>query len=65
LTSFYERNFLYYEDVGLCRRLRKRGYYVRLLPSVSAAHDARRQSRRSLRHLRWHLASLLRFMVTR
>jgi len=65
LAGFDERYFLYYEDVDLCRRLRKRGYDVRLLPSVSAIHDARRESRRSLRHLRWHLASMLRFMVTR
>jgi len=65
LAGFDERYFLYYEDVDLCRRLRKRGYDVRLLPCVSAVHDARRESRRSLRHLRWHLTSLLRFMVTR
>ena len=65
LAGFDERYFLYYEDVDLCRRLRKRGYDVRLLPAVSAVHDARRESRTSLRHLRWHLASLLRFMVTR
>lgn len=65
LAGFDERYFLYYEDVDLCRRLRKRGYDVRLVPCVSAVHDARRQSRRSLRHLRWHLASMLRFMVTR
>jgi N-acetylglucosaminyl-diphospho-decaprenol L-rhamnosyltransferase len=65
LAGFDERYFLYYEDVDLCRRLRRRGYDVRLLPSVSAVHDARRESRRSLRHLRWHLASMLRFMVTR
>ena len=65
LQGFDERYFLYYEDVDLCRRLRERGYDVRLLPSVSAVHDARRESRRSVRHLRWHLASLLRFMMTR
>ena len=64
LAGFDERYFLYYEDVDLCRRLRKRGYDVRLIPAVSAIHDARRESRRSLRHLRWHFASLLRFMVT-
>lgn len=64
LTGFDERYFLYYEDVDLCRRLRKRGYDARLLPCVSAVHDARRESRRSLRHLRWHLASMLRFMAT-
>jgi hypothetical protein len=65
LGGFDERYFLYYEDVDLCRRLRRRGYDVRLVPSVSAVHDARRQSRRSLYHLRWHLASMLRFFLLR
>ena len=59
------RYFLYYEDVDLCRRLRARGYEVRLVPSVSAVHYARRQSRRSLFHLRRHLASMLRFFLLR
>jgi GT2 family glycosyltransferase len=63
--GFDERYFLYYEDVDLCRRLRRRGYDVRLTPSVIAVHDARRESRRSLRHLRWHLASALRFLFSR
>ena len=61
LAGFDERYFLYYEDVDLCWRLRKRGLDVRLVPMVSATHDARRQSRRSVRHLRWHFASMLRF----
>ena len=65
IEGFDERYFLYYEDVDLCRRLRSRGYDVRLVPSVSAIHDARRQSRGSLRHLRWHLASMLRFFLLR
>ena len=63
--GFDERYFLYYEDVDLCRRLRKLGYDVRLVPVVSATHDARRESRRNSRHLRWHLASMLRFFLTR
>jgi GT2 family glycosyltransferase len=65
LQGFDERYFLYYEDVDLCRRLRKLGYEVRLVPSVSAIHDARRDSHRTLRHLRWHLASVLRFLLSR
>jgi len=65
LQGFDERYFLYYEDVDLCRRLRNRGYEVRLVPSISAVHDARRESHQSLRHLRWHLASILRFFLSR
>ncbi|MGH8738211.1 MAG: glycosyltransferase family 2 protein [Burkholderiales bacterium] len=63
IRGFDERYFLYYEDVDLCRRLRARGYDVRLIPSAAAAHDARRESRRSLRHLHWHLRSMLRFLA--
>ena len=65
LHGFDERYFLYYEDVDLCRRLRKRGYDIRLVPSVRAVHNARRESHRSLRHLRWHLASIVRFLLSR
>jgi N-acetylglucosaminyl-diphospho-decaprenol L-rhamnosyltransferase len=65
IAGFDVHYFLYYEDVDLCRRIRRHGYDVRLLPSVSAVHDARRESRRSMRHLRWHLASMLRFMLAR
>jgi N-acetylglucosaminyl-diphospho-decaprenol L-rhamnosyltransferase len=65
LAGFDNRYFLYYEDVDLCRRLRKRGYNILLVPAANAVHDARRESRRSLRHLRWHLASMLRFMTSR
>ena len=57
--------FLYYEDADLCARLRKLGYDVGYCPAVSIVHDARRTSRRSLRYLRWHLQSMLRFLTRR
>jgi N-acetylglucosaminyl-diphospho-decaprenol L-rhamnosyltransferase len=61
--GFDERYFLYYEDVDLCRRLRQRGYDVRVVPEARAVHAARRASRRSLRHLRWHLSSMARYLA--
>ncbi len=64
LGGFDERYFLYYEDVDICARAWRDGMKVVLCPSVSAIHDARRQSRKSLRHLRWHLASMARYFLS-
>ena len=63
--GFDERYFLYYEDVDLCRRLRLRGYDVRLVPGARIIHDARRTSHRNLKFLAWHLSSILRYLTTR
>jgi GT2 family glycosyltransferase len=65
IGGFDERYFLYYEDVDLCSRLARRGRRVVLCPSAIVVHEARRQSRRSLRYLRWHLSSMLRFFLSR
>ena len=59
--GFDERYFLYYEDVDLCARLSLAGYRVVLCATVSITHDARRSSHKSLRYMRLHLASMLRF----
>ena len=61
LKGFDEKFFLYYEDVDVCIRAWNRGLRVLACPRVSVIHDARRDSRRSLRHLRWHVASMRRF----
>lgn len=61
LKGFDEKFFLYYEDVDVCIRAWNRGLRVLACPRVSVIHDARRDSRRSLRHLRWHVASMGRF----
>jgi GT2 family glycosyltransferase len=61
LQGFDERFFLYYEDVDICVRAWKQGMKVLACPRVSVVHDARRDSRRSLRHLRWHLTSMTRY----
>jgi N-acetylglucosaminyl-diphospho-decaprenol L-rhamnosyltransferase len=61
--GFDERYFLYYEDVDLCRRLRCRGYLLRQVQTVHAVHAARRASRRNAKHARWHLTSMVRFLI--
>ncbi len=63
--GFDARYHLYYEDVDLCTRLRLAGYDIRLVPSVSAVHLARRQSRRDIRYLVWHLRSMIRYLLSR
>jgi len=61
LGGFDEGFFLYYEDVDICVRAWNSGMKIVVCPAVSVVHDARRASHRSLRHLRWHLASMGRY----
>jgi N-acetylglucosaminyl-diphospho-decaprenol L-rhamnosyltransferase len=62
--GFDERYFLYYEDVDLCCRLRLLGYGCAVDKRVSILHRAQRATRHSLKHFRWHLASMLRFFTS-
>jgi GT2 family glycosyltransferase len=64
LGGFDERYFLYYEDVDLCARLRLRGYEVALCPDAKVVHHAHRSSHRSIKYMRWHLTSMLRFFLS-
>lgn len=61
--GFDTRYFMYMEDADICRRLRRRGYSILMDGSTSVVHDARRASRRSVRHLSWHVRSALRFLT--
>jgi len=61
IGGFDEGYFLYYEDVDLCSRLWLKGFSVQVDSTISVIHDARRSSRRNLRYLIWHLASIARF----
>lgn len=60
--GFDEDFFLYYEDVDICARLWKAGRRVLACPRAQVIHDARRTSRRDLRYMRWHAASLARYL---
>lgn len=62
VDGFDEGFFLYYEDVDLCARLWRAGRRVMLCPAVRVVHDARRASRRDPRHMRWHAASIARYL---
>jgi N-acetylglucosaminyl-diphospho-decaprenol L-rhamnosyltransferase len=60
--GFDEAYFLYYEDVDLCRRLRRAGLRVIYEPAAEVIHDARRGSRRNLRLMAHLLASMARYL---
>jgi len=64
IGGFDQRYFLYCEDVDLCARMWRAGRSVMLCPQVAAIHDARRDSHRHLKFLRWHAASYLRYFAT-
>ena len=61
--GFDEGYFLYYEDVDICARLWKAGRPVLACPRAQVIHDARRASRRNLRYMRWHAASMARYLA--
>lgn len=61
IGGFDEGYFLYYEDVDICRRLRKMGKSAIYNPAAEVVHDARRASRRNPRLALYHLRSILRY----
>jgi len=60
IGGFDERFHMYCEDADLCARLRLGGWSLEWARGATVVHDARRASRRSARHLAWHVASLAR-----
>ena len=61
IDGFDDRYHLYYEDVDICSRLWLAGYSVQVARDYSIVHDARRDSRRKVKYMFWHIASLMRF----
>lgn len=63
VQGFDERYFMYCEDADICTRLWKSGYKVVGRLSTSAIHNAQRASRRSFKHLSWHVRSMARYFL--
>lgn len=64
IGGFDERFRLYCEDYDLCARWRVMGGAVEIVRDIGVVHDARRDSHRSWRHLRWHVSSLARVWLS-
>ena len=65
LQGFDERYFMYYEDIDICARSWVHGFKVMACPTVKIIHNAQRASRYNLRHMFWHIRSILRFISTK
>ena len=63
INGFDERYFMYCEDADICLRLKRRNLKTACAANISAIHDARRSSHRSIQHFHWHLSSLFRFFI--
>ena len=64
IGGFNTNYFMYCEDADICTRLWLLKKWVALNSNAVVVHQARRASRRSLRHLLWHIASLIRYQAT-
>lgn len=65
LGGFDTRYFMYYEDVDICFRAKRRyGANVRFLKEIKAVHVGAYQNRNVFsQHFRWYIASLCKFLI--
>ena len=59
LGMFDERFFMYYEDVDLCKRIKKAGGKVLRINTEKVIHEGQHSSHINLRYLKIHLKSML------
>lgn len=64
LKGFDEGYFMYCEDIDVCYRSSLIGHSLTYYPDLKAIHFAARTNRRILsKHFRWHLKSVLRYLL--
>lgn len=59
IGMFDEKFFMYYEDVDLCKRIKKVNGKVLCINTEKVFHEGQRQSHTNLKHLRIHLKSMI------
>ena len=65
LSGFDEKFFMYGEDFDICARAALSGWQLQVGEDLLAVHDARRASHARLKHLYWHISSLLKIWTSR
>ena len=61
LSGFDPQFFMYVEDCDFCTRARASGYKVEDIIQNRVVHHARRNSRRSVKYMLWHITSILKY----
>ena len=62
INGFDEQYYLYYEDVDICARLHRHNKKIIANLNTTAIHHAQRASHKNLRHMYWHLTSMMRYL---
>jgi GT2 family glycosyltransferase len=63
LSGFNTRYYMYCEDVDVCLRLKNHGGEI-FIHKYEVIHDARRDSRKKLSHIYWHLISIFKLWTS-
>lgn len=65
LGGFDEKFFMYCEDADICARAVLESDGIAYCPQATVVHEARRDSLRALRPLKWHVVSLVKLWFSR
>ena len=64
INGFNTKYFLYYEDVDICRRVKKINKTIALYSNICIIHNARRDSHKSFRFFKIHIESMFKFLFS-
>lgn len=64
VNGFDQGYRLYYEDVDICCRISSIGYKIMVIPDLTVIHEGKRDSRRKIKYLYWHVSSMIRFFLS-
>lgn len=65
IDGFDEKYFMYLEDADICRRMNISGLSVGYTEDCEITHDAQRATFKNVKHFKWHLVSMIRFLLSK